>query len=114
MQTLRLSGKKVMAVVALVVSLLFSVALPAEAANTIVWNSRGSSVPMYYAPTSATYVKAWLPNSSRFTMLCWVDHQSYYGNYSTNRWFWGQTFAGGHYGYVNASWVYYQKSVPRC
>lgn len=94
---------------------IFMIATPAaHAGMPIVWNSRGGSIPMYYAPTNATYVKSWLPNSSKFYMICYTDHQWYTGNYRTNRWFYGQSLATGQYGYVNASWVYYQWNVRRC
>ena len=84
------------------------------AADPIVWNHTGGSIPMFYAPTSVTGVEAWMPESSHFQMICWVDWQWYYGNYWTNRWFWGQSQRNGVWAWVNASYVYYQVGVPHC
>jgi hypothetical protein len=105
---------KVSAILVSIASIFVIAAPAAHAGMPIVWNSRGGSIPMYYAPTNATYVKSWLPNSSKFYMICYTDSQWYTGNYRTNRWFCGQSYATGQYGYVNASWVYYQWNVRRC
>ena len=100
-------------VVAVLGSLVIGLA-PAFAGGPIVYNQAGGSVPMYGLP-GANVVTYWLPQSSRFNMSCYVDLRTYtYGNYWTNRWYYGQTFAGGHWGYVQSSWVYYQWTVPRC
>lgn len=92
-----------------------SVATPAHALSTYVWNNYKSAVPMQYAPTSAyNNVKVWIPNGTKFAMSCWEDFQWYYGNYNTNRWFWGQEYSGGYWGYVNASYVRNQTTVHHC
>ena len=101
----------VAAVAALASLLAFT---PAQAGSPIVWNHTGGYIPQYYAPNqNYSNVKSWLPNSSHFYMTCWIDNTWYYGNYWSNRWFggWGAT---GYWGYVPASYVYYQVSVPHC
>ena len=106
----------VASVVAVVASLVIG-ATPALASGPIVYNQRGGSVPMYGVPSDQPGVQVtyWLRQSSRFNMICWQDRSFYsYGNYWSNRWYYGQTFDGGHYGYVHSSWVYYQWTVPRC
>lgn len=89
-------------------------ATPALAGGPIVYNQRGGSIAMRWAPTTNAGVTHWLPQSSRFLMVCYTDFQWYNGNYNSNRWFYGQTFAGGYYGYVHSSYVYYQTRVPHC
>src|SRR5258708_4183107 len=106
--------KRFLVSVAAVVTSLVIGAAPAFAGGPIVYNQRGGSIPMYGVPTTNSNVTYWLPQSSRFNMSCWTDWQWSYGNYWSNRWYWGQTFAGGHWGYVHSSWVYYQWTVPRC
>jgi hypothetical protein len=69
---------------------------------------------MYPCPTASCYVRSWMPNSSHFAMVCWVDNTWSYGNYWSNRWFWGQSYGIGAWGYVNASYVYYQVWTPHC
>ncbi len=103
-------------IVAVLGSLVIGLA-PAFAGGPIVYNQRGGSVPMYGVPSDASGVQVtyWLKQSSRFNMICYVDQRfNSYGNYWSNRWFYGQTFDGGHYGYVHSSWVYYQWTVRRC
>lgn len=109
----RIKTSSIFASAALALGLL--AATPAaQAGGTIVWNHTGGKIPQYYAPNQYySNVKSWLPNSSHFTMTCWIDNTYYNGNYNTNRWFagWGAT---GYWGYVPASYVYYQVSVPHC
>ena len=94
----------------------FLFASPASAsAHTFVWNNHGSYVPMYYAPTTLyNNVKLWMSNGTYFDMRCWTDNQNFTGNYTTNRWFWGQEYSHGYWGYIHASYVYNQTSVPHC
>ncbi len=90
-------------------------ASPAMAGGPIVYNQRGNYVPMYYAPTPYNInVKNWMPNSTRFNMRCYEDFQWFNGNYGSYRWYYGQAFNTGQWGYVHSSYVYYQWSVPRC
>ena len=87
---------------------------PAYAGGPIVYNQRGSYVPMMYAPTSNVGVQHWMRNSTRFDMRCWTDKQWFNGNYGSSRWFWGQAYDTGSYGYVHSSYVYYQWGIPHC
>lgn len=96
------------------IGIVGTTATPALAGGPIVYNQRGGSIPMYYGTRSTSSVQQWLPQSSRFDMKCWYDDQWYNGNYNTNRWFYGQTYSTGSWGFVPASYVYYQWNVPRC
>lgn len=89
---------------------------PADASHSGVYvrNYRGSTVAMRYAPTSLTNVKVWIPNGTAFQMICWVDHQNFTGNYTSRRWFYGQEYSRGSYGYVHSSYVFRQIRVPHC
>lgn len=84
-------------------------AQPAAAASTYVWSTNGSSsVPMYFAPnTQYSNVKVWMPNGTRFNMDCWLDNAGH-------RWFFGQEFTQGAWGYVTAGPVRNQTRVPHC
>jgi hypothetical protein len=106
--------KLVRAVCVLLSALALGGTASAAQASSIVWKANGGSVPMYWGTRSWSGVKAWLPNSSHFQMVCWVDDQWYYGNYWSNRWFFGQSYATGDWGSVPASYVYYQVWVPHC
>ncbi|SFF35277.1 hypothetical protein SAMN05216251_11267 [Actinacidiphila alni] len=78
------------------------------AGNTYVWDDGASSVPMYFAPnTSASNVKIWMPNGTRFTMNCWLDNAGH-------RWFYGQEFTHGYWGYVTSGPVRNQTAVGGC
>jgi hypothetical protein len=50
---------------------------------------------------------------SRVSMVCWQDGSNYTGDYTTNRWFW-VTASNGLSGFVTASIVRNQTSVPAC
>ena len=76
-----------------------------------VYNNTGGWVPMYAAPTKMTYAVNWTKPGSVFYMHCWEYGQWYAGNYNTNKWFYGYN---GNWGYINASYVYNQISVPLC
>jgi hypothetical protein len=52
-----------------------------------------------------------MPRGSGVKMLCWTDNQWYKG---TNRWFKVQTDYGSGYGYMIATQVSNQTSVPHC
>ena len=99
---------------ALALVLTFSLPADANSNGVYVYNKYGSSVPMRDAPTSEFRVKVWMPNYTKFRMLCWTDKQWYTGNYRTNRWFYGQDYSRGSYGFVHASHVINQITVPRC
>lgn len=104
-------------------SMLMGVAAPAAEAYPVTHNQRGSHVPLKYGPTNAGNTR-WIPNTYRtwygsyinykFRMMCFSDFQWYTGNYSSNRWFYGQTFWDGSYMWVHSSYVWYQWAVPRC
>lgn len=106
--------KRVLMAAAMMLTATIGTATTAQARGPIVYKQSGGSVPMYYAPCNCTNVQQWLPQSSRFDMWCWTDHQWFNGNYGSSRWFRGQTHHGGAVGFVHSSYVYYQTSVPRC
>ncbi|MDX2936120.1 hypothetical protein [Streptomyces ipomoeae] len=57
------------------------------------------------------------PNGRMVDMMCWKDGQWAQGNYWTNRWFYSTVQSNGTnnwIGYVHASLVANQKTVPRC
>ena len=116
MKLRRMSSKKRYASFIAFLALIFSLGAvtPAQASTSIVWNHTGGSVPMFWGTRTTGGIKAWIPNSSHFEMRCWVDDQWYYGNYWSNRWFWGQSYATGDWGFEPASFVYYQTYVPHC
>ena len=81
---------------------------PASAAiNTYVWNDVRGYVLMYPAPSEATNPRAYPDNGTKFDMRCWEDNGGF-------RWFWGQEFETGRWGYIRANWVYNQVSVNHC
>lgn len=89
---------------------------PAAAATPYLYtNIRGGYVPMFFAPTNQSNVKAWLPNYRGFVPQCYTDFQNWYGNYWSTRWFFGQEL-GGTVGYVHSSQVINQQLHPvgRC
>lgn len=98
----------------IIAACLFVSITPVQAGGPIVWRPNGWWVPMQYGPTNAGYVQSWLKPSSRFKMICWTDYKGYTGNYYSVRWFWGQSYYNGSYGYVHSSYVYYQTAVPHC
>lgn len=102
------------ALVTIVMSVLMAAPPASATALAYQWNNRGSYVPMYYAPTTATNVKVWSRNGTKFLMICWTDWQWATGNYTSNRWFYGETYSTGSYGYVHSSYVNNQGAVPRC
>lgn len=90
-------------------------AMPVAAQSaTYVTNNRGSSVPLSWYPGYNGYYRDVMPNGTRFRMSCWVDHGLYTGNYRTARWFYGQSYHTGGWGYVAASYVINQTRVPHC
>lgn len=102
----------------LVVAVAFSVIPFGQKAfanhESYVYNQRGGSVALRAVPTaSSNNPRAWLKNDTKFWMTCYTDHQWFNGNYNSNRWFYGQSQYSG-WGYVHSSYVYYQKTVPRC
>ncbi|MEA2191654.1 MAG: hypothetical protein QOI73_1775 [Solirubrobacteraceae bacterium] len=101
-------------IAASVLVMSLAIAGPAQAGMPIVYDQSGGSVPMFVGTKASLPVEYWEPNSSQFEMNCWTDDDWYSGNYSTNRWFYGQDYATGDWGYVPASYVYYQVDVPSC
>jgi hypothetical protein len=90
--------------------------VPAVAdATPIVWNQRGSSTCLSWYQGYNGYCYDRMPNGTKFGMSCWADRSySYYGNYSSPRWFRGQSYNNGAWGWVHSSYVYYQVRVPHC
>ena len=94
---------------------LFSTPSPVEARlKTYVQNNRGGSVPLKFAPTPHVNTDTDIPNRKKFKMHCWVDFKWHDGNYNTNRWFYGQEYNSGHWGWVHSSYVINQERVPAC
>lgn len=77
-------------------------------------NSGGATVRAQPNVNSAAY--AWAPNGYRLTMYCWVDGGWADGNYWTNRWFQVSVpyWRYGGVGYINASLVAQQPTLPHC
>jgi hypothetical protein len=94
---------------------LGAAAIPAQA-NHYSWvhNQRGSAVCLSWYQGYNGYCRTRMPNGTKFAMRCWADHRGYNGNYDSARWFYGQAFNTGSWGWVHASYVYYQKRVPHC
>lgn len=87
-------------------------------AQAVDWNrpskeysSNGSWIPIRPCPTTNCNPTGWVKSGSTFYMDCYTDFQWSYGNYWSNRWFYGYN---GYWGYVHSSYVYNQISVPRC
>lgn len=88
---------------------------PVSAGGPIVYNQTNSFVPMNYCNSLRCNLQMWIPNSTRFYIKCWGDNSyASYGNYWTTRWFFGEEFSRGAWGYLNASFVYYQTWSPHC
>ena len=89
---------------------------PAVAGTPIAYNQSGNHwSPMYAAPSFYTYVQSWLSPGEPVFMKCWLSNPNggTGGNYATYKWFYVQSKYHG-YGYINASYVYYQVAVPSC
>ncbi|MFF9064165.1 hypothetical protein ACF09E_02280 [Streptomyces sp. NPDC014891] len=73
-----------------------------------------------YVRTQATTNSAIIgtaPNGRMVDMMCWKTGQWATGNYATDRWFYSTVQSGGTnnwIGFVHASLVADQKTVPRC
>jgi hypothetical protein len=97
---------------------VFSSATPAAAeATPIIWNQRASTTCLswFMGYEKGGYCYDRMPNGTKFRMYCWADAKySYTGNYTSRRWFRGQSYQNGAWGWVHSSYVYYQVAVPRC
>ena len=89
-----------------------------ESAQAVDWNrpsreyrNGGGWIPIYPCPTTACNPTGWVKSGSTFYMDCYEDWQWYYGNYNSNRWFYGYN---GYWGYVHSSFVYNQIGVRHC
>lgn len=95
-----------------------SSAAPAVAdATPIIWNQKGSTTCLswFQGYEAGGYCYDRMPNGTKFRMYCWADSpRSYTGNYASKRWFRGQSYRNGAWGWVHASYVYYQDAVKRC
>jgi hypothetical protein len=90
-----------------IVSLGIFLSSSASAATSTL-NNGGGSVPVYFAPnTQYSNVKVWAPNNTRFQMNCWLDNAGH-------RWFYGQEYSQGAWGYATAGVVKNQISVSHC
>jgi hypothetical protein len=105
---------QILAAILLAIGASTAAAGSAHAGTPILYNQYGDYVPMRPAPTTQVYVRVWSRNSTQFRMTCWTYGERTYGNYSSDVWFYGQTYATGSWGYVHSSQVYYQWTVPRC
>jgi hypothetical protein len=95
---------------------VLSVAQPADAMGYgIVYGGGGGGMVRAQPSVTAAYY-AFASDGYRLTMYCWVDGGWGDGNYWTNRWFqvavpgWND----GGVGYINASLVTDQPSLPYC
>lgn len=77
-----------------------------------IYKPNNGWVAMYPVPRVTNYPTTWLKSGAVFYMDCYVDHSWYYGNYNSNRWFWG--YGGGYWAYVHSSFVTNQIGVRRC
>lgn len=82
---------------------------PASAAGVSKLSGpNGSKVPVYYLPnTQYSRVEIWDKSGTKFQMRCWLDNAGH-------RWFYGQEFSRGYWGYVTAGNVANQITVGRC
>jgi hypothetical protein len=90
--------------------------VPALASATpIVWNQRGSTTCLSWYQGYNGRCYDVMRNGTKFRMWCWADvPRSYTGNYSSRRWFYGQSYNNGAWGWVHSSYVYYQTRVGHC
>ena len=86
----------------------------ADHSGVTVRNYSSSYVAMRYAPTSVVNVKVRVPNGTSFRMTCWLWGQTFTGNYRSAKWFYGQEYSRGSWGYIHSSYVLNQITVPRC
>lgn len=88
-----------------------------QALSTYVWDNRKTVgvVPLRHAPEGTSLkTQLWMVEGTKFRMKCWTTHQNFTGNYTSNKWFYGQEHSRGSWGYVHSSYVVNQTSVGRC
>lgn len=79
------------------------------------WKNDGGWMPNRYCAHTNCYVGKWVASNTKVYVICWMDSQYMVGNYGTSRWFRViGPINGGYDGYMHASYIYYQPSVPRC
>lgn len=84
-----------------------------EAASPKTYSYTGGTHLRFHNPSGSSI--AYLRNGTPLTMHCWTDARWAKGNYWTNRWFQVTAHYGiNKIGYVHASLVRNQASVPRC
>jgi hypothetical protein len=109
-------NKTLLVIVLLAASLAMAISVQAASARPYLWNYKSP----YYVPVRAcpstlcNPTGGWARNGTVFAMRCWVDYQWATGNYRSPRWFWGQSYHNGYWGYVHSSYVQRQVTVPRC
>ena len=100
---------------ALVLLALLAIAAPAaQAARIDSWFSSGAYVRG--APSTGAMQYGLFGTGTPLELYCWVDGERATGNYSTDRWF-GVAIPSYRYGgtgYIHASLVADQYSVPHC
>ena len=79
-----------------------------------IHNQRASTTCLSWYPGYNGRCYDIMPNGTKFAMNCWTTHYGFNGNYWSNRWFYGQSYRNGSWGWVHSSYVYYQKSVRHC
>jgi len=88
------------------------------ASNSYIYTQPGrpnALATCWNAPACGTEGSPIYPANGAIThMICWGDDGWYDGNYDTNRWF--VVTINGQPGqwFINASYVYYQTTVPAC
>jgi hypothetical protein len=96
-------------------ALLFAAAPATSQAAPIVWNQTGSTSCLSWYMGYDGYCYERMKNGTKFRMSCWADARyATRGNYSSRRWFHGQSQRYGYWGWMHASYVYYQVVVKRC
>jgi len=110
---------RIVKIILSVIGMLSMSLLLAPAADALgygtVYGGGGGGMVRAVPSVSGAYL-AFAPDGYRLTMYCWVDGGWGDGNYWTNRWFQvavpGWRFGG--VGYINASLVTNQPSLPHC
>lgn len=87
-----------------------------EAGTPYVWHDSKTMgvVPLEYGPTDAGNPRLWMTEGTRFKMKCWKNHKGITGNYYSSKWFYGQEYSRGSWGWVHSSFVKNQSTVDRC
>ncbi len=105
-------------IITVILTLLFVVqsVTRVDALSTYVWDDRNNIgvVPLENGPTDYGNPYLWMVEGTRFRMTCFKDFKGITGNYYSVRWFYGQEYSRGSWGYVHSSYVKSQTYVGRC